>query len=120
MAIAGSGYLIVVAALAFGLFEARKSARDTFSTAGAHQAWDAWRKDTQSPDSSKLPVRRSVPRSTEPPTLVLLRDHFGVCVAAILTLSTILYWTLAFFVRGIVTGPKFAIEYTLDGTRRVR
>ena len=111
VALAGIGYAVVIGILTFGLFRARESARAEFSSSDARQAWETWRNETQSPEAPNLPVRRSVPRSTEPPTLVLLRDHFVVCLVATLTLSSVLYWTAAFFLRGIVSGPQFVVEH---------
>lgn len=103
-------YFVVAAALLIGLFSARRSAAQGFGNADARQAWDQWRTDAGSIDDPNRPVQRSVPRSSEPPTLVLLRDHFAVCAFAGLTLTTVLYWTMALFIRGMVTGPSFEIS----------
>jgi hypothetical protein len=46
------------------------------------------------------PVKRRVPGSLEPPALVLMRDHFAVCLGFALLLSTVLFGTFMFFVRG--------------------
>jgi hypothetical protein len=109
-------YLLVAAALLLGLIAARRLATQDFTTADARQAWDIWREDAASDDDHNAPVQRSVPRSSEPPTLVLLRDHFAICAIAGLTLTTVLYWTTAFFIRGAIAGPSFEVERRdLDG-----
>lgn len=103
-------YFLVAAALLLGLLSARKSAVQGFATDDARQAWEEWRTDANSEDDPNRPVQRSTPRSSEPPTLVLLRDHFAVCAVAGLTLTTVLYWTMAFLIRGMVAGPKFEVS----------
>lgn len=107
--IAAPLYFLVAASLLLGLFAARTTATQDFTTANAQQAWEDWRTDAASSDDRDLPVQRSVPRSTEPPTLVLLRDHFAVCAIAGLTLTTVLYWTMAIFIRGMIAGPAFEV-----------
>ena len=109
--IAGSGYVLMAIVLVTGLLVARNSASKSFGTETAKRDWEAWRKDAAAQQESSTPVQRSVPRSEEPPTLVLLRDHFGVCVATSLVLTSVLYWTTALFVRGILFGPSFSVEY---------
>ena len=48
------------------------------------------------------PVRRRVPKSTEPPALVLMRDYFGVSLIGAVLFTTVLYWVIAWFVMGIL------------------
>jgi hypothetical protein len=50
------------------------------------------------------PVQRRVPKSAEPPALVLMRDYFGVSMAGAILFSSVLYWVIAWFVSGIVSG----------------
>jgi hypothetical protein len=45
-------------------------------------------------------VKRRAPKSAEPPALVLMRDYFAVCLALAIVLSTVLFGTFMFFVRG--------------------
>jgi hypothetical protein len=104
------GYLLIIAAIVGGLLTARSNAIENFASDDARRAWDDWRRSTESQDQTKQPVERSTPRSSEPPTLVLLRDHFAVCTLASLILSTVLYWTTAIFIYGIATGPEFHFE----------
>jgi hypothetical protein len=118
LVIAGVGYLIVVSVLVLGLAAARQSALEHFGTAGAQQAWDEWRQSTSSAGSDGVdpPVRRSVPRSAEPPTLVLLRDHFVGCLAAGIGITSALYWSLALLIRGVVAGPSFPLGTENEAT----
>ncbi len=119
LAIAGLGYAALVAALLFGMFAARSSVTKNFVTPAARRAWADWQKNTVPDGSANQPVRRSISRSAEPPTLILLRDYFGVCTAAAISITTALYWTLAFFLRGVMSGPAFPVEYR-DATENRR
>jgi hypothetical protein len=46
------------------------------------------------------PVKRRPPKSPQPPALLLMRDYFGVCLALAIVLSSVLFATFMFFVRG--------------------
>jgi hypothetical protein len=115
---AGAGYLVLLAALVGSLLLARQNALRSFASPDARQAWQDWRATTEQQQGEELPVQRSVPRSAEPPTLVLLRDHFQVCLVTGLTLSSVLYWTVAFFVRGMTSGPRFEVQLRTDRPHR--
>ena len=106
----GIGYLLVVVAILVALKSAKDSVRTEFDSVESRAAWDTWRRTAEKQAETPQSVRRSIPRSSEPPTLVLLRDHFGVCVAASVTISSALYWATALFLRGALTGPKFQLE----------
>ena len=56
------------------------------------------------------PVQRRVPKSNEPPALVMMRDHFAVSLFAAVLFSTMLYWVLAWFVMGVNQPPDQTIE----------
>lgn len=46
-------------------------------------------------------------RSLEPPTLVLLRDYYGMCLAAALLFGTLFYLTMVTMIRGVLrSGPS--------------
>lgn len=104
------GYLLVIAAILVALKTARDSVRAEFGSVESRAAWDTWRRTAEKQAEAPQSVRRSIPRSSEPPTLVLLRDHFGVCVAASVTISSALYWATALFLRGALAGPPFPLE----------
>jgi len=90
-----------MAALVALLFDLRARALSSLGTPKARADWDKWRADAAEHDGIKGPVKRRVPKSTEPPTLVLLRDHFGVVVAAGLTFSTVFFAFFALLARGL-------------------
>jgi hypothetical protein len=104
------GYAVVAAGVVFGLVSARESVQSSLNTEASQQDWEAWRKQVEQQAPEERTVQRSIPRSAEPPALVLLRDHFGVCLVASLIMSSVLYWTLAFFVRGATANSTYAID----------
>jgi hypothetical protein len=93
-------YLTVLAAVAGLMFRMRSSALAVYGTPEAQAEWDAWREDAKRLAEESGPVKRRVPRSAAPPALVLMRDHFGVCLGLAVVLSTVLFGTLMLFVRG--------------------
>lgn len=98
------GWLLVyVAAMALvttGLAYGRAQLLKTYGTLEAKAEWDAWRKDAKDMAEGAGPVKRREPKSLEPPALVLMRDHFAACLGLALLLSTVLFGTFMFFLRG--------------------
>jgi hypothetical protein len=100
--LAGGAYVLVMAAVVLGLFRARQWATNSLADSTAHARWNSFRDDVARQADEAAPVRRRVPRSAEPPGLVLMRDYFGVCLVIALVLTSALFATTAFFVGGVV------------------
>jgi hypothetical protein len=100
-----AAYALLVAAVVGGVFYGRQQAIATYGTAEAQTEWDTWRADATKHAEDSGPVRRRAPKSVQPPALVLMRDHFAVCLGLALVLSTILFGTLMLFIRGSL-GPR--------------
>src|SRR5688572_1426518 len=96
-------YVLLVGAVVGGMLFARQQALATYGTAGAQAEWDAWREDAKRLAEESGPVKRRVPKSAAPPALVLMRDHFGVCLGLALVLSTVLFGTFMLLVRGAIS-----------------
>lgn len=90
-------------AVVWSLVYARRSALSNLATPQSISDWQAWREDAE-----QLRDRR-VPKSAEPPGLVLMRDHFTVCLAGALLFTSLLYWVLAWFITGMFGGSQPAI-----------
>ena len=90
-------YVACVSAVAFGLLHARKTMIATYGTAAAQANWQQWR-DAAGVDVG--PVDRDEPQSELPPALVLMKDHFRACLAFALLMTTVLFMTLVFMIRG--------------------
>ena len=99
-----AAYLAVIAAALGGLHWTRRSLLARLDTPAAHQQWETWRSEAQRQAEGAGPIQRRVPKSPEPPTLVLLRDYYGVCVAGAWLFTTLLFAVLVFVVRGVAGG----------------
>jgi hypothetical protein len=105
--VVGLGWLLVVSVIAGGLMIARGYALRTIDSPLAQEDWEDWREEAQRQAEGEGPVKRRPPRAEEPPTLMLLRDHFGACMTMGLVLSSVLYGTLALMIRGVLLGPRY-------------
>jgi len=95
-------YAAMIVAVAGGMVRMRSMALAVYGTPEAQAEWDAWRKRAQEMEQQPESVKRRVPKSAEPPALVLMRDYFGVCLALTVVLSTVLFGTFMMLVRGAV------------------
>lgn len=100
-----AAYLLVMASLTAGMVYGRAKTMATYGTPTAQAEWDAWRADAKKMAEEPGVVKRREPKSIEPPALVLMRDHFGVCLSIALVLSTVLFGTFMILVRGAMRGP---------------
>jgi hypothetical protein len=103
-------YIALLAAVVAGLFEGRRRAMAAYGTDEAQVQWDTWREDAKSQAEGKGPVARRVPKSAEPPALVLMRDYFAVCMVIAVALSSVLSGTLVFFIRGALANPTTFVD----------
>jgi hypothetical protein len=97
--------IAMLAAVAGGMFRVRDSVLRSADTE-SQEDWDEWREAVQEEQGDPGPVQRRVPRSEEPPALVLLRDHFAVCLTIALVLSAVLFGTFVLFARGVINSPS--------------
>jgi hypothetical protein len=95
-------------ALVSWLRDSRQTWIDNNSTPTAQASWDQYRKDAakQTGEPGTGPVKRRVPKSSEPPFVVLLRDHFGVVQTAAVVFSTVLYLFALILIRGLMQAQK--------------
>jgi hypothetical protein len=95
-------YVVVMVGLVVWMLRTREWAVTQLSTPESIAEWEAWREDVRSEQSQPTPVQRRVPKSGEPPALVLMRDHFAVSLTGVILFASALFWTIAWFVNGIV------------------
>ncbi len=100
-----AAYLAVLAAVVGGLLYGRQQALAVYGTAQEQTNWDAWREGATKMADEPGPVKRRAPKSAEPPALVLMRDYFIACAALSLVLSSVLFGTFMFFIRGAIHSP---------------
>jgi hypothetical protein len=101
-----AGYFILMGAVVWSLVAARQWALAELATPESIRQWETWREDVRQQDEQAGPVRRRVPKSAEPPALVLMRDYFAVSLVGAIVFMTLLYWVIAWFVRGILQSRR--------------
>lgn len=95
------GYCLLVAAVAGAISSARTWALAELDTADSREQWSDFRHQVQTQmEEGGAPVARTVPKSTEPPTFVLLRDHYYVLMAFVLLIASLLYWLTVWMILG--------------------
>ena len=99
-------YLAVIALVLAGVIYGRRQALEVYGSQEAQAEWNAWRDDAKKMAAEPSPVKRRVPQSAEPPALVLMRDHFAVCLGGALLLSTVLFGTFMVLVRGAISESR--------------
>jgi hypothetical protein len=73
---------------------------DDAEAAKDQRSWQQWREEAAKQDGSKGPVQRAVPPSTEPPMVVLMRDHFATILGASIVFPAIILGFLIIVLRG--------------------
>jgi hypothetical protein len=99
-----AAYLAAIALVIAGVSYMRIVALAVYGTPQAQTEWDTWREDVKELEKQPYPVKRRMPKSAEPPALVLMRDYFGVCLTIAIVLSSILFGTFMVLVRGAMSG----------------
>ena len=100
-----AAYLATVAVLVAGTLAARRAALRELGTPTATAEWRQWREAARK-ETTTGPVRRRLPESTEPPGLVLLRDHFAVVLTAAVIFGSLLFGMALFAIRGLTANRK--------------
>ncbi len=103
----GACYVVLIGTIVWSLYYARQWALVELATPISVGQWQAWREDVEQQVEHPGPVQRRVPKSTEPPALVLMRDYFAVSLAGAVLFSTVLYWVMAWLVMGALA-PRAA------------
>lgn len=90
-----AAYLAMMAAVTWGVFAARRTMVHRLDTPEAQAQWEAWRAAAEAQSRDK-------PRADEPPTLLLLRDHFALCLSGALLFSSLVFTALVVPLRGML------------------
>ena len=100
-------YVALMSAGYGGLRYARGWSLRQLTTPQAREDWDQWRDEAQRQHEGQGPVTRHPVRSVAPPMLVLLNDYFGVCVTAMITIGSVLFFSFAWMLQGALrtVGP---------------
>lgn len=96
------GYVLFVALIVGALGQARRWALVELDRPAARAEWERWRTEEEARAAeSEAPVVRRVPKSAEPPILVILRDNFVGVVASCVLMGSFLYAFFAIVGRGV-------------------
>jgi hypothetical protein len=98
-----AAYALLIVSMLAGLDWARRALLAKLDTSEARQEWEDWRSEAKRQADGEGPIQRKVPKSSEPPTLVLLRDYYGVCVVGAWLFTTLLFAVLVFVFRGVAS-----------------
>ena len=103
-------YVVLMVAVVGGLYQGRAWTRGHLADSQAKAEWQTFRDDVAN-SVEDAPVRRRVPKSVEPPALVLLRDHFVVCLIISCVMVSALFGTFALFIYGsLSSGAEPEVE----------
>lgn len=109
------GYFVYAAIVVYGMFAARRNLVPELSTMKSQADWESWRAEAAQQDGTHGPVQRAVPKSPEPPMLVLLRDYFLACLLGVLVPLSALYAVLAWMGCGVARQSKLVDPARHDG-----
>jgi hypothetical protein len=102
-------YAAAMALVVVGMLYARQQALVVYGSEESQAQWNEWRAESQEMASGSGPVKRRPVESIEPPALVLMRDRFAICLTLAIVLSTVLFGTFMFFLRGALSSPTFHV-----------
>ena len=107
-------YVVLIGLVIGGLLYGRQQALAVYGSDQAQIDWDQWRGDAKKMAQQTGPVKRREPKSAEPPALVLMRDHFAACLGLAVVLSSVLFGTFMFFLRGAMTPQTPFVDRSLN------
>lgn len=95
-------YLAMLSLVTWGMFRGRSAAIAAYQGEEAKQDWEQWRQEAKSQAEGEGPVTRRVPKSHEPPALVLMRDYFWQCLGGAWLISSALSVSMAILFGGML------------------
>ena len=97
------GYLITMAAIVYGMISLRNKQLDGNHSASTQADWQEWRHEAERQSTGKGPVQRRVPKTLDPPIIILFSGNFAVILIFSLLFGSAFYFILYFFVHGTLT-----------------
>ncbi len=98
-------YIAMISGIVAGFYRARGWAKETYLSEEEHANWNKWRDDAKQQAEGDGPVKRRPPKSKAPPALVLTQDYFPQFLTIALVLSTALFVTMTYMIRGAMRSP---------------
>lgn len=78
----------------------------SLSTPESQASWEQWREEVKRAQAEDSPVQRRIPKSEEPPALIMMRDRFPVILTGALVTWTFFYGFTIVIVRGLLVSRK--------------
>jgi hypothetical protein len=100
--IGGVIYVLVAILLVGWLVQVRTWSLRNQDTPEARAEWQRWRQEAAEPATREGSVERRVPKSAEPPLLLMMREYFAMSIAATLFFWTALFVPLLLMLRGVL------------------
>lgn len=88
-----------------GMYWMRAKAIAAYGSSQAISDWDDWRDAQDELVKQGARTKRKKPLSSEPPALVLMRDHFAACTGAAVMAAGGAFLVFAFLLRGVLAQP---------------
>ena len=110
-------YFLVSAGLVVWLVQVRTWSIENQDNPQARAEWERWRKVAAEPATTEGSVARQVPKSAEPPLLLMMREYFVMSVAAILFFWTALFVPLVLMLRGVISQSGSASQQAGGSTK---
>jgi hypothetical protein len=101
-----AGYAALIAAVAGSMLWARQSVLSGLATPESISDWQSWRSDVKQKQADSGQAERRIPKSDQPPALILMREYFSVLMTGAILFMSLLYWITAWFITGIVTNQN--------------
>ncbi len=111
----GVYYGLFLILLGYAFIQAERWTLATFEDRSQTKLWEVWRekvKEEQLNDENKIPlVKRKIPKSHEPPALILFRDHYLLCAVATWFFGSILFLMLSGMAYGVFFSKNKAAPF---------
>lgn len=107
-------YLVVSVALVWWLMDVRTWSLENQNNPAARAEWERWREVAAEPATTEGAVERRIPKSAEPPLLLMMREYFVMSVVAVLFFWTALFIPLVLMLRGVIAQSGSA-SFQADG-----
>jgi hypothetical protein len=95
-------YLAVLAGIALWVLHLRESMIAQLEQPKQVESWQEWRAAAATQDGKHGPVAREVPRSDEPPMLLMMRDDFPAIFGAAIIFPAIILGFFLLVLRGVL------------------
>jgi hypothetical protein len=109
-----AGYILMMSAVTVGMAIWRQNTLADMATPEAQSAWNDWRNKAAEQSGTAGPVQRTIPKSPQPPALILMRDYFVACLIGVIVPLSALYAFIAWVACGVMrqsgTAPNSSLQ----------